>query len=221
MMRIIPSKVKKLDYQIVREKIGKGISFYSEGIEYRFRIKDNPYCRDINESLVNLYNSSKDDKEFIDKMKESYICYYNSNESYIDYLDIDRIKDTKDFDSSFYTIDRNTTNMPYYDYFLSDSGNEYMQRYRHRLGIIKELTYDEYVQKVVDYIYGTSIEDYYAGLDANKVDEWLTQSIKQYPLPVIDFADKTQEGRHRLHALNKQFNDPNKRYPVLLVYQCD
>lgn len=220
MLRLISPEIRTLNYQIVKEKIGKGISFYSEGIEYRFRIKDNPYCRDVNDSLSKLYQFCKTDKEFIDKMTESYICYYNSNESYTDSLDIDEIKDTKDFDSSFYTIDRTTTKMPYYDYFLSESGNKYMQLYCNRLGIVKELTYDEYVQKVVDSIYGTSKEDYYKGLNINKVDEWLTSSCKEYPLPVIDFVNKTQEGRHRLHALHKQYNDPDKKYPVLLVYQC-
>lgn len=107
------------------------------------------------------------------------------------------------------------------NYFSTSTGIEDYDKLMNRddygkSGEVIFMSLDEYMEYVSE-IQGTSKGEQYELLRRNNI-----KSIKgemkrgvEYDIPYLDFADKTQEGRHRMYSANEL--SPGGNFPVLVV----
>lgn len=120
-------------------------------------------------------------------------------------------------------FDTTTTHMSYYDRFLNDKDLKYMQRAKNLTGEIVMMSPKEYYQYATEiFDYRHDVEDLIAQRSDSSLDEYV-EAMKQgdvFPLCLLNFADKTQEGLHRMLAAARAFGW-NEEYPVLIVKPYD
>ena len=99
------------------------------------------------------------------------------------------------------------------------SGHDYKYFEKGMDGRLTTMTCDEYIQKCVSDIFGTSYDSVVSWVDEAKVHEY-ARHMKQgetFPIPYLNYADKQQEGRHRAFAFKEAFG-ANAEFPVLEVF---
>lgn len=139
-----------------------------------------------------------------------------------DYLDSDnQFFDYKTQDVNGKDIfDLSKTGMSYYDNFLNSEDLKYMQKEKNLTGHIEYMRPGDYFNYTGKMFNRSGIQDYNNTI-ANKDNiEYLKQVILKYkrkfPLPYLNFADMTQEGRHRMAVAAELFGW-NEKFPVLVV----
>lgn len=120
-------------------------------------------------------------------------------------------------------FDTSTTNMSYYDRFLNEKDLKYMQDAKNLDGKIVMMTPDEYFKgaaKIFGYRYTEK------QLEEQRSDSLTPQYVDdmkngdKFPMCFLNYADKGQEGLHRMLAAKIAFG-PNVKYPVLVITPYD
>lgn len=122
-------------------------------------------------------------------------------------------------------ISTTQTGMSFYNSFLNDLS--YMQKYKNLTGEIVKLSPQEYYEACNRFIFNdTSVDALKKSrgvADKSLVDELVeiieTKSARLC-LPILDYADKSQEGLHRMYAIAEVYGW-DKRVPVLVVKWYD
>lgn len=116
-----------------------------------------------------------------------------------------------------------TTNMSYYDRFLNERDLKYMQEAKNLDGQIVYMTPDDYFKGAAT-IFGHKYTT--RQLEEQRSDSLTPEYVEamkngdQFPLCFLDYANKGQEGLHRMFAARIAFG-PNVKYPVLVITPCD
>lgn len=117
------------------------------------------------------------------------------------------------------------TDVSYYNSFLNDKDHAYMQKSKNRTGKIIYMTPAEYYRACANKVFNNvSVAELKRQRSSN------ASNIKQYkedmlsgdkfPLCYLNFADKSQEGLHRMMALGEAFGW-DVEAPVLVVTAVD
>lgn len=124
-------------------------------------------------------------------------------------------------------FDTTKTGMSYYNQLLPGSKDEeYYKKEKNIYGKIVNLTPQQYFEACVEYAFPTSSVEklkQQRGADKYSLDkiETVIKNDVQLPITVINAADKTQEGLHRMYVVGEMFGWNNKKYPVLFVDYFD
>ena len=132
--------------------------------------------------------------------------------------------DTSMFDGTPIAPD---TGMSLYNDFLNQKDLEYRREHKNRDGEIVMMTPDEYFQQCSQYGFGhfVSVDKLKSQrrADSGSLDA-LKQRLedgKKFWLPVLNKADGSQEGLHRMMVLGDLYGWNSKKYPVLVVTVYD
>lgn len=121
-------------------------------------------------------------------------------------------------------FDVNDTHVSYYNEFLDPDGLKYMQNSKNRTGEIVYMSPDEYFKTCAEDIFGVPIQKLKDQRAANATDiAEYTKAMKRgdkFPLCFVNYADKSQEGLHRMMAAGNAFGWDTK-FPVLVVKALD
>ena len=114
--------------------------------------------------------------------------------------------------------------MSYYNDFLKPDQLKYLQTEKNRTGEIVQMTPREYYEACAKYVFDMSVDEL---LNSRKVDEKTIAKYRDdmkngdtFPLCFINYADKSQEGLHRMLAAGEEFGWDIK-YPVLVITAVD
>lgn len=118
-----------------------------------------------------------------------------------------------------------STGMSYYDDLIDDSklngtGNvstsEYFKFEKGIQGDIVWMTANEYMTRCSNNIFNGI--DSYNGLIQSNIDKYsdVMSNGTKFKLPMLNYANPGQEGRHRMLAASEAFGDESK-FPVLIV----
>ena len=116
------------------------------------------------------------------------------------------------------------THMSYYNDFLKPKELNYLQNHKNRTGEIFSMSPREYYKECAEEIFKKTLDYIIKSRKYNKetIDKYIKDMEEGhiFPLCVIDYADGTQEGLHRMMAAGEAFGwDIN--YPVLVVTAFD
>ena len=122
-------------------------------------------------------------------------------------------------------IDVTKTGMSYYNDFLNPSGLKYLQTHKNLTGKIINMTPREYFERCARDIFNNSVSSLIAQREADKrTNNLLDRVLNEYKLklclPMINYADKGQEGLHRMLAIARNYSW-DKSVPVLVVDYFD
>lgn len=122
-------------------------------------------------------------------------------------------------------IDVTKTGMSYYNDFLNPSGLRYLQTHKNLTGKIINMTPKEYFERCARDIFNNSVSSLIAQREADKrTNNLLDRVLNEYKLklclPMINYADKGQEGLHRMLAIARNYGW-DKSVPVLVVDYFD
>ena len=118
-------------------------------------------------------------------------------------------------------IDENTTGTSYYDSFLNSKDLRYMESAKNRTGHIEYMTPIKYYQECATKVFNSSVDSLQnqRKRDNSSID-YLSNAIesgRKFHLPYINYADKAQEGLHRMMVLGDYFGWDDQEFPVLVV----
>ena len=121
-------------------------------------------------------------------------------------------------------FDVGDTHVSYYNEFLDPDGQKYMQNSKNRTGEIVYMSPDEYFKICAEDIFGIPIQKLkdQRAANADAIAEY-TEAMKRgdkFPLCFVNYADKSQEGLHRMMAAGNAFGWGTK-FPVLVVRALD
>ena len=122
-------------------------------------------------------------------------------------------------------IDVTKTGMSYYNDFLNPSELKYLQTHKNLTGEIIKMTPREYFERCARDIFNNSVSSLIAQREADKrTNNLLDRVLNEYKLklclPMINYADKGQEGLHRMLAIARNYGW-DKSVPVLVVDYFD
>ena len=121
-------------------------------------------------------------------------------------------------------FDIGDTKVSFYNEFLTADGLEYMQKNKNRTGEIVYMSPDEYFRECATKVFGISQKELEAQRSANTdtIIKYISdmKSGDVFPLCYINYADKQQEGLHRMMAAGDAFGW-NTKFPVLVVTAYD
>lgn len=119
-------------------------------------------------------------------------------------------------------FDINNTNMSYYNDFLKPSEIEYYKRNKNRIGKVIQMTPREYYDDCAKFIFNQSASNLEKSRENENTEKYKDAMLsgETFPMCVIDYADKGQEGLHRMLAAAQLFGW-NIKYPVLAIYVYD
>lgn len=103
----------------------------------------------------------------------------------------------------------------YYNTILRKPG--YALWVKGELGKIKYMTPDEYFTSCGKMQHTTALEQE-SYVEKSRAEGYMQKMVdgEKFPIPIIDYSSKRQEGRHRSYAI--KLIDPTIKMPVLLVY---
>lgn len=120
-------------------------------------------------------------------------------------------------------FDENDTHVGYYNNFLNPTDLKYMQESKNRTGEIIMMTPEEYYE-ACSKIFNQSVNDlkYQRSSNADAILKYTMDMLNGdvFPLPYVNFADKSQEGLHRMMAAGDAFGW-DEEFPVLVVTAYD
>ena len=119
-------------------------------------------------------------------------------------------------------FDTTKTGMSFYDDFIKDP--EYMKNSKNLISEIKLLSPREYFEGCADIFNSTSQKQISQTATDVETIEHLKQVIldykKKFPITFLNYAEKQQEGRHRMYVAGELFGW-DKKYPVLVINWAD
>ena len=124
-------------------------------------------------------------------------------------------------------FDITKTGMSYYNSLLPGSGEEeYFKNNKNLYGQIINLTPQQYFEACVQYAFPNSSVDKLKAersrdKDSLQTIETVINNDVQLPITVINAAQQTQEGLHRMYVVGEMFGWNNKKYPVLFIDYYD
>lgn len=149
------------------------------------------------------------------KLKDDYIFekYLDSEEQYYDY-GTSAVTGTE-------IVDVHKTGMSFYDEFLTSSGREYLENKKNLSGKIVYMSPDEYYNKCATRIFNTTVEKLKQEREADKrtlakLKNVLQVYKRKLCMPMINYADRGQEGLHRMYVIGELYGW-NHKVPVLVV----
>lgn len=110
-----------------------------------------------------------------------------------------------------------STGMPYYNSFYSDELEDY-QDLQNKTFEIVEMSPEEYFEECAKLKHTTSDELKQQRRKHSKLDQYITdmENGDKFPMPVIDYVWKTQEGLHRMYAVGEIYGWDEK-VPVMVI----
>ena len=119
-------------------------------------------------------------------------------------------------------FDTSRFGVPYYDDFLSNP--KYMENVKNRKLKIVEMTPKSYLEECAK-IFGKTFQDMINQIEYDKeIVDYLKKVIldfkEQFPLTFLDYANNTQEGRHRMYVAGELFGW-NTKFPVAIIEVAD
>lgn len=151
-------------------------------------------------------------QKYVDVVTEAYL---DANKQYYDYS-------TADYAGDKNVIDTRHTGISFYDQFLTDKEIDYLRNKKNLKGTIVEMSPAEYYEECATNIFNCSVEKLkrergeYDRPIINKLHNVLNVYKKKLCMPMINYADKGQEGLHRMLAIAELFGWHHK-VPVLVV----
>lgn len=120
-------------------------------------------------------------------------------------------------------FDINDTHVGYYNNFLNPKDLEYMQKTKNRTGEIVMMTPEEYYDACGE-VFGKSSSElkYERSSNADTILKYTMDMLNGdvFPLPYVNYADRSQEGLHRMMAAGDAFGW-DEEFPVLVVRPYD
>lgn len=184
-----------------------------------------------------IFDKDTNPSDFLEEMKHLVVLkslYQESDETHTEKKVLEE-GDLSDYTSYDYKtkevlgkdcIDTTKTGMSYYDDFLKSDQLKYLQTNKNRDGKIVMMSPQEYYEECAKNVFNVPIEslkkqrgEYDRGM-IEKLKEVILSKKKAFPLPFIDYADKGQEGLHRMFTLGELFGWDEK-FPVLVVTPFD
>lgn len=112
-----------------------------------------------------------------------------------------------------------STGMSYYNDFLTEEGASYMLKAKGLKAYIAEMSPKEYLTRCAKEIFKSTIENQVRALSKENLPRYkgLMQSGTKFDMPVLNYAETTQEGRHRAYVANEL---GIKKIPVLIVEEA-
>lgn len=125
-------------------------------------------------------------------------------------------------------FDTTTTGMSYYDQLIpGDKENEYMRKNKNLQGGIVKMSPMEYYTECANNIFdsGHTVKDLIKQRTYDKnyikeLEEVITKKHTKYPMPYLNYAEKGQEGLHRMYVAGELFGWDTK-FPVLVIDYYD
>lgn len=116
-------------------------------------------------------------------------------------------------------FDINISDTPKYQYYLDNAG--YENKKNKTTSSIEYLTPNEYFQGCAD-IFKTTFSQQYAQIknDFKKNDSLFDVILKEkvkFPITILNYAEHTQEGRHRMFVAGELNGWDTIKYPVLVI----
>ncbi len=117
-------------------------------------------------------------------------------------------------------FDVTKTGMSKYNNFLNEQDKKYMEESKGLVGEIKQISPKEYFEESAK-IFNSTFEKQKSGIASEKsrinmLKEVIQTKKKQFPMPFLNYAEKSQEGRHRMYVAGELFGW-DKKFPVLVV----
>ena len=131
--------------------------------------------------------------------------------------------DTSMFDGTPFKPDTDTS---YYNNFLNEKDLAYMQKAKNRTGDVVLMSPNEYFEACSKYGFPdeVSVDNLHKSRKVDtETNDWMKQMMlsgEKFELPYINYADRTQEGLHRMMAAGNLFGWDTK-FPVLIVKVFD
>lgn len=117
-------------------------------------------------------------------------------------------------------VNTKKTGMSYYDNFLNEEDADYMRRSKNLKGDIQMLSPQEYYEMCADKIFeNTSVDSLKEQRKTDQDNSHLIDVLKRgdaLDMPMINLANKGQEGLHRMMVLGDMYGWDEKQ-PVLVV----
>lgn len=115
-------------------------------------------------------------------------------------------------------FDTSTTGMPNYDAMIKSPAYYYF--FKDRYITLEWMSSKEYMEKCAKYVHDTTTEDEYDNINPTDVKaiSLLVDKGQKLETPVLNIADKTQEGRHRSVVASEKGFD---KIPVYVVSPVD
>lgn len=155
-------------------------------------------------------------KKYKDDIIEAYL---DDEKKFYDY-------GTASYNGDGNVVDLNHTGMSFYDQFLGASELEYLRDKKNLKGTVVKMTPTEYYQECATKIFNSTVEKLKKerGEYDRPIIDKLHTVVKVYKkklcMPMINYADKGQEGLHRMLAIAEMFGWDHK-VPVLVVEWYD
>ena len=140
--------------------------------------------------------------------------YLDSEEKFYDYR-------TKEFDGKN-PFDERKTGVSFYNQFFTDP--DYMEEYKNLKHSIVQMTPKEYFEECAK-IFNSTINNQINQTKADKqniahLKEVLLKWKKTFPITFLNYAEDTQEGRHRMYAVGELLGW-DKKFPVMIIDWAD
>ena len=128
---------------------------------------------------------------------------------------------TKDFDGKN-PFDIRKTGVSFYNQFFSDP--DYMEQYKNLKHKIIELSPKQYFEECAK-IFNSTYENQINQTKADKqtlahLKEVLQKYKKTFPITFLNYAENSQEGRHRMYVVGELLGW-DKKFPVMIVEHAD
>ena len=119
-------------------------------------------------------------------------------------------------------FDTRNTNMSYYNDFLKPSEVEYYRKNKNRVGEIVQMSPKEYFEYCANDIFNVPVNNLIKSRQDMLTPKYKEDMLKGdvFPMCVLNLADSSQEGLHRMLAAAELFGWDVK-YPVLVVSVYD
>lgn len=125
-------------------------------------------------------------------------------------------------------FDENTTGISFYDQFLGASELEYLKNKKNLVGSIVYMSPEEYYRECGEHAFGRKVS-VQSLKDQRAADKSTLEHLKdvlmiykrKFPLPFINYAEKGQEGLHRMYVAGKLFGWDSPKHPVLVIHWAD
>lgn len=122
-------------------------------------------------------------------------------------------------------FDTHTTGVSFYNDFLRPSEQEYLAQEKNLKGSIEYMTPAEYYSECATKVFTSSVEKLKM---ERKRDTYTIQHLndvidiykKQFPMAIINYAEREQEGLHRMYVVGERFGWDTK-HPVLVIRWAD
>lgn len=125
-------------------------------------------------------------------------------------------------------FDDRTTGVSFYNQFLGTRNAKYLRDERNLVGEIVYMSPEEYYKECGEHAFGrkVSVQDLKSERAADKktlehLRQVLTVYKKRFPMAFINYANKGQEGLHRMYVAGEMFGWDSPKHPVLCIRWAD